>query len=219
MPPAAGHATRTFPICSRPATDVGCEFGPVDLDSCLSACTSREAMRGCTACVGCASVTTLTNSSHPERMPQGCRGGCGLSAADCANATARTELGAHALMLGVTRRHRQHPTSTVPHCLVVLKFRLRHGQRLCGLQQPLQHPCANASRLGQDGRARLRHDVPQRVLELGGGDYLGRYLGVPAPCRPCARATAASRIEIRVESRRSLASKWHFRSEYGICAL
>ena len=98
MPPAAGHATRTFPICSRPATDVGCEFGPVDLDSCLSACTSREAMRGCTACVGCASVTTLTNSSHPERMPQGCRGGCGLSAADCANATARTELGAHALM-------------------------------------------------------------------------------------------------------------------------
>ena len=34
MPPAAGHATRTFPTSSRPATGVGCEFGPVDLDSC-----------------------------------------------------------------------------------------------------------------------------------------------------------------------------------------
>ena len=196
MPPAAGHATRTFPTSSRPATGAGCEFGPVDLDSCFSACTSREAMRGCTACVGCGSVTTRTYSAHPERMPQGCRGGCGLSAAGCAKATARTEVGARALMLGVTRRQRHHPPKTATHCCFAVKFRLRHGQRLRGLQEPLQHPRANASRLGQDGRARLRHDVLQGLLELGGGDYLRRYLGVPAPCRPCARATAASRIEI-----------------------
>ena len=189
MPPAAGHATRTFPTSSRPATGVGCEFGPVDFDSCFSACTSREAMRGCTACVGCVSVTTRTYSSHPERMPQGCRGGCGLSAAGCAKATARTEVGAHALMLGVARRQRHHPLKTATHCCGAVKFRLRHGQRLRGLQQPLQHPRANASRLGQDGRARLRHDVLQGLLELGGGDYLGRYLGVPAPWRRLPRVS------------------------------
>ena len=143
-----------------------------------------------------ASGATRTYSSHPERMPQGCRGGCGLSAAGCAKATARTEVGAHALMLGVARRQRHHPIKTATHCCFAVKFRLRHGQRLRGLQQPLQHPRANASCLGQDGRARLRHDVLQGLLELGGGDYLGRYLVVPAPCRPCARATAASRIEI-----------------------
>ena len=146
MPPAAGHATRTFPTSSRPATGVGCEFGPVDLDSCFSACTSREAMRGCTACVGCGSVTTRTYSSHPERMPQGCRGGCGLSAAGCAKATARTEVGARALMLGVTRRQRHHPPKTATHCFFAVKFRLRHGQRLRGLQQPLQHPRATLCR-------------------------------------------------------------------------
>ena len=140
MPPAAGHATRTFPTSSRPATGAGGEFGPVDWDSCFSACTSREAMRGCTACVGCGSVTTRTYSSHPERMPQGCRGGCGLSAAGCAvKATARTDVGARALMLAVTRRQRHHPPKTATHCCFAVKFRLRHGQRLRGLQQPLQH--------------------------------------------------------------------------------
>ena len=40
LPQYALHAVRTFPMCSAPSTDVGCEFALVHVASCFSAFTT-----------------------------------------------------------------------------------------------------------------------------------------------------------------------------------
>lgn len=65
LPQYALHAVRTFPMCSAPSTDVGCEFALVHVASCFSAFTTSTVTRGCSTCVGWRCSRSLRYSSQP----------------------------------------------------------------------------------------------------------------------------------------------------------